>query len=113
MSFHAEPFKTTGQTSPVRRVYVTNLAKTKGGDPVTFKGFQAAGNFTIDSALTTCAMTLAPRSRCAIALTFTPGSIGLLTGRLTITDNAANSPQIISLRGRGYAAKAATRLAGP
>jgi hypothetical protein len=89
-------------------VNVINHAKAGGGEPVIFKGIKAAGDFAIDHALTTCATTLSPRSKCTIALTFTPGAIGLLVGQLTITDNAANSPQIVSLRGRGHAPAASS-----
>jgi len=92
---------------------VTNYVKKNAVNVVTFAGITAQGDFTLDSALTTCVGALSPRSRCAVALTFKPGAIGLRSGRLTINDNAANSPQIIILRGRGYAPTAASGSSGP
>ncbi len=44
---------------------------------------------------------------CVIAVTFTPTSIGTISGTITITDNATGSPQIVPLTGVGIAASAA------
>ena len=41
---------------------------------------------------------------CIIAVTFTPTTIGMVSGTLTITDNATGSPQTIPLTGVGIAA---------
>jgi photosystem II stability/assembly factor-like uncharacterized protein len=107
LKFPAQLFSTIGATSPIRRVTVANPDKTRGSSSVTFAGIQAGGDFKIVPALTTCGTALAPRSRCRIALTFTPGAAGLRIGRLTVRDNAANAPQVVVLRGRGRAAKPA------
>jgi hypothetical protein len=55
------------------------------------------------AATTTCGTTLAAGSTCTIAVTFNPQSVGSLPGTLTVTDNAANSPQTASLSGTGTA----------
>jgi len=34
-------------------------------------------------------------------VTFTPTQTGVVTGTVTLTDNAANSPQTVSLTGTG------------
>ena len=47
----------------------------------------------------TCGASLAPGLSCAINLTFTPSAVGSSAGTLTLTDNASNSPQVISLSG--------------
>jgi hypothetical protein len=49
----------------------------------------------------TCGMSLNPGGSCAFSVTFSPTTIGTLTGSISITDNAPNSPQNISLKGTG------------
>jgi len=46
---------------------------------------------------------LAAGASCAIPVTFTPKALGLLSGKLTVTDTAGNSPQTASLSGTGTA----------
>ncbi len=45
--------------------------------------------------------TLAANGSCVITVRFTPSAAGTRTGSITITDNAAGSPQAISLTGNG------------
>ncbi len=40
---------------------------------------------------------------CTIYLSFTPVALGSVTGTLSVTDNASNSPQTVSLNGTGVA----------
>ncbi len=47
--------------------------------------------------------TLAINASCTVNVTFTPTIVGAVSGAITITDNAANSPQIVSLTGTGEA----------
>lgn len=56
------------------------------------------GDFT---SVNGCASTLAPNATCIINMTYTPTKLGPETGTLTITDNAANSPQTLPLTGSG------------
>lgn len=50
----------------------------------------------------TCQQPLAPNGgTCSISVYFTPTSGNTFTGTLTITDNASNSPQTVSLTGTG------------
>lgn len=49
------------------------------------------------SVLNACGSTLAAGSSCELAVTYTPSDTAPTTGALTITDNAANSPQTVSL----------------
>jgi len=48
---------------------------------------------------TKCGGSLAPLASCLIAVTFTPSATGNRTSTLSITDNAANSPQTFTLQG--------------
>jgi hypothetical protein len=48
-----------------------------------------------------CGGSLAAGASCTINVTFTPTAGGSRTGALTLTDNAANSPQSVSLSGTG------------
>jgi predicted dienelactone hydrolase len=49
----------------------------------------------------TCGSSLAPGANCTIDVTFKPTHIGPRTASVTITDNAAGSPQMIALSGAG------------
>jgi len=51
----------------------------------------------------TCGSTLATSGSCTIEVTFTPTTVGPIAGTLTITDNAAGSPQSVTLTGTGTA----------
>jgi hypothetical protein len=49
----------------------------------------------------TCAASVAPNANCSISVTFTPSASGTRSGALTLTDNASNSPQTVTLSGTG------------
>src|SRR5271155_961836 len=48
-----------------------------------------------------------------ISVTFAPKTTGNSTGTLSITDNAADSPQIVSLSGKGVTCQTAGEQCGP
>jgi hypothetical protein len=50
---------------------------------------------------TTCAATLAASASCTVSVEFKPAAAGTLTASLSITDNAAGSPQAVTLTGSG------------
>jgi hypothetical protein len=52
----------------------------------------------------TCGTSVAAGAACTISVTFTPSATGTRTAALGITDNAAGSPQTISLTGTGASA---------
>jgi hypothetical protein len=64
-------------------------------------------DFGIVSAQTTCGSSLAVGSSCLIGVFFDPTGIGTRTGTLTVTDNAAGSPQTVTLTGMGQDFKVA------
>jgi len=55
----------------------------------------------------TCSSPLASGVSCTVSVTFAPGQTGNLTGTLSLTDNAANSPQIVPLSGKGVTCQTA------
>jgi hypothetical protein len=48
-----------------------------------------------------CGTTLAPNTQCSIIVTFAPTAVGAQSGTITMTDSAANSPQVVSVKGTG------------
>jgi len=62
-----------------------------------------SGDFALATGAMPCGATLAAGNSCKIRVTFTPTQVGTRTGNVTITDNAANSPQTVPLTGTGAA----------
>ncbi|MGH9359853.1 MAG: hypothetical protein ACRD1O_11870 [Terriglobia bacterium] len=58
----------------------------------------ASAGFAVTNA---CTNRVQPGAGCNVSVTFNPTTVGTATGTLTITDNAASSPQTISLTGTG------------
>ena len=91
-----------GTAAATQKITVTNsgTAALTWTSPVALSG---------DSSFTqtnTCTTSLAVNGTCAITVTFKPAAIGALQGTVTIADNAANSPQSVSLSGTGSSAVA-------
>ena len=86
------------------------LNTTSSAQSVTFSNTGNAG-LAISSVVITgdfvqsnnCGSTLAANSSCSFYVTFTPTAIGSRNGTLTITDNAAGSPYVVTLTGTGLA----------
>lgn len=72
-------------------------------------GFNAA-DFIISS--DTCSGSIAANASCNISLVFSPFASGIRSTTLTITDNAANSPQSVSLSGTALPAATVSVAAG-
>jgi hypothetical protein len=81
-------------TSAAQTVMLTN----PGGTALSITGIQATGDFAQTN---NCGTSLASLASCTISVTFTPTATGTRTGSITITDSAANSPQVITLTGTG------------
>src|SRR3989454_4906518 len=77
-------------------------------DPAVLGGANA-GDFALASG-TTCinGATLAAGANCVLNLTFTPTAASARTATVTITDDAAGSPQSVSLTGTGVTPPTAT-----
>jgi uncharacterized repeat protein (TIGR01451 family) len=85
-----------GQTSTAQLFTVQNT----GNADLHMSGASASGDFAISS--DTCTATaVAPGGTCTISVTFTPTQTGSRAGTLTISDDAADSPQLVSLTGTG------------
>src|SRR6266702_230632 len=93
-----------GIDSTAQTVTLTN----SGTTPLSISSIALTGTNAADFAQTnTCPAstnTLAAGSSCTISLTFTPGASGTRSANLTLTDNAADSPQVVALTGTGITA---------
>jgi Abnormal spindle-like microcephaly-assoc'd, ASPM-SPD-2-Hydin/Beta-propeller repeat len=87
-----------GTTSSSQAATLTNT----GTALITISSIVTSGPY---SQTNTCASTLAIGASCTINLVFTPTKAGTQTGALTITDDAPNSPQIVTLSGIGTVVK--------
>src|SRR5438876_137522 len=88
-----------GAPSAAQTVTLSN----SGSLPLRISNITITGTNAADFAQTnTCpsgSNTLAAGSSCTISLTFTPGASGARSATLTFTDNAADSPQTVTLSG--------------
>ena len=91
--------QTVGTTSAAQTITLKNT----GAGALSISGIAASGNFAETN---TCGTSLAASASCTISVTFTPTAAGTLTGAITFTDNAAASPQAVSLSGTAVAATA-------
>ncbi len=81
-----------GSASEPLLITLTNT----GTAALTITSIAASANFTETN---TCGTTLAAGANCAINVTLAPNTTGSVKGTVTITDNAAGSPQTVSLSG--------------
>jgi N-acetylneuraminic acid mutarotase len=86
--------QTVGSTSAPQRVMLTN----PGNSALSIISIMASGTF---GETNTCGNSIAAGANCTVSVTFTPTNGGSLTGAITITDNAPNSPQSVTLTGTG------------
>jgi Abnormal spindle-like microcephaly-assoc'd, ASPM-SPD-2-Hydin len=99
----ADPSKTTlsfgnqlvATTSAPQTVTFTN----NGNQTLTISNLVASSGYAIST--TTCGASLAAAASCAVSVTFTPTVTGSQPGTLTMTDNAFDSPQVVTLSGTG------------
>ena len=82
-----------GTTSPAQNLTVQNT-----GNAPLYIVFAAPRNFHQTSS---CGGKVIPGGVCVVKITFKPTQVGLLTGSLSITDNAQGSAQLVSLTGTG------------
>ena len=90
-----------GAISAVQNVTLTNTGK----GPLTISKIATTGDFVQKNM---CGTSIAAGASCAISVRFSPKATGNRTGTLTVTDNAAGSPQSVSLSGTGLAAPGVT-----
>jgi hypothetical protein len=82
-------------TSTAQTVTVTNLGTT----PLSSLSISTGSPDFAET--NTCGTSLAAGASCAVSVTFTPQTAGLIQGNLSISDNAPDSPQLVSISGTG------------
>jgi len=101
---------TVATTSPAQAVTLTN----NGTAALAITGITLTGANAPDFAQTnTCGASVAAGANCTISVTFTPAASGNFTAAVSIADNAAGSPQTISLTGTGVPAVLASITVTP
>jgi hypothetical protein len=91
LTFSPQP---VGTTSPAQAVTLTNNQKTA----LSITSIGATGDFAETN---NCPPTLNVGAACTISVTFTPLGAGSRAGTITLSDSAADSPQIVPLTGSG------------
>jgi Abnormal spindle-like microcephaly-assoc'd, ASPM-SPD-2-Hydin len=86
-----------GATGGVKTITVKNT----GTATLSISKIAISGDFALTTAPKPCGSTLDVGKTCQIKVTFTPTQVGARTGTVTITDNAADSPQSVPLSGTG------------
>ncbi len=89
----------TLSTTP-QKVVLTNTGNASLSVTAISIGGTNSSDFTLTSG-NPCGSTVAQGSTCTIQVNFKPASSGSRSATLTITDNAPNSPQVVSLTGTG------------
>ncbi len=97
-NFGAVPINTT---SAAQTVGLTNYVP--GGLNISSIAASAGFSVVLGGTCSTTS-TVAVGASCTILVAFAPTALGAQTGTLTITDNSPNSPQTVSLSGKGVAA---------
>jgi len=92
------PSVSVGQTSTAQNITLTNIGNQALS--ISQTSFTAGFSPTIPDTCSANSM-LAPAASCIFGVEFAPAHAGPAVGSLTVTDNAANSPQIIALSGTG------------
>jgi uncharacterized protein YjiK len=84
-----------GTQTSTQDITVTN----SGSADLHISSVSASGDFLETDGCTTAAIT--PSNYCTVSVSFLPTATGTRTGTLTITDDAGDSPQTVSLTGTG------------
>jgi hypothetical protein len=87
--------QTVGTTSMPQGVTMTNNLAAS----LTKIAIAASGDFAISA--NNCSATLASKTQCTFAVTFTPSQTGSIKGAVTVIDSALGSPQVVNLGGTG------------
>lgn len=94
-----------GTASAPQTITISNT----GSSTLTISSISATAGFSIGP---TCGpgTAIPPRSACSVPVSFTPSTAGNAVGTLSVSDNAAASPQTVALQGTGLAAASEMRL---
>ena len=92
--------QTVGTTSPAQSITLTYTGS--GSLTITSAALTGANASDFAKSADTCSgATVASGGMCSVSITFTPSIVGSETATLSITDNAAGSPQTVNLSGTG------------
>jgi len=95
LSFGSQPL---GKTSSGQNITLTNT----GGAALSINSITITGTNVGDFSQTnSCGSSVAAGAFCTVSVTFTPTATGARSASVSITDNAAGSPQTITLSGTG------------
>lgn len=83
-----------GSTSEPQSVLVRNM----GSAALNIASISVNGNFAETD---NCGSSVSAAGSCSISVTFTPSTIGALSGSIVLTDNASGPPHVINLSGTG------------
>jgi hypothetical protein len=103
------PSTIVGNTSAPMAITVTNTGTAALAITTVALGGPNPGDFTSTGCSAT---TLAVNATCTISVSFQPQAVGQRTANITVTDNAANSPQTISIVATGTAPFALAAASG-
>jgi hypothetical protein len=103
-------FGTQGVSVPGSPATIT--LTNNGNEALVISNVATTGDFTQTNTCGTMPATLSAGASCTFSLTFTASQAGPRSGALTITDNAANAQQSVTLVGTGIASIGAGRRAG-
>jgi AAA domain len=96
LSFAPQP---VGTASPSKGVVLANDSNFQMDAP----SVVVTGDFALQT--NSCTSGVKPRTHCDVTIVFKPKAPGPRAGTLTFTDNATNSPQLVSLSGTGTQVK--------
>jgi Beta-propeller repeat len=83
-----------GSTSTAQTVLLRNM----GSSALSISSITPSGDFAQTN---TCGSSVVAASNCTLSITFTPTGVGTRSGAITLQDDAAGSPHVISLSGVG------------
>jgi alpha-N-arabinofuranosidase len=86
--------RTVGTTSAAKTVTLSN----SGSGTLSVSSITSTAGFKQTN---NCTSPISHGGSCTISVKFAPTVIGTITGSLTINDNAPNTPQVVSLTGKG------------
>jgi hypothetical protein len=86
-----------GQSSAPQTVTLAN----QDASALAISGIAATGDFSVPAATNACGSSVAPGGTCTFQVVFSPTAVGVRTGMVSVTDNAATSPQTLQLQGTG------------
>jgi hypothetical protein len=87
---------TVGQSSVQKQVTVSNT----GAAALHISSIVASANFAVQSTCSTSAP-ITPGADCFLNISFVPIAIGVVTGTVTVSDDSAGSPHVVTVSGQG------------